>query len=327
MGYRVALVMPDGVFTGELSETGRHFDERKIQPEYIAFPTFFNSHVHLNDAVTLDPPRMRLEEMVGPGGYKFRMISMKFQKIPDALRTALNLKDTSHFLEFREGGEEMLKALEASGVDGILPLARPGSIEEAERIAGKVRGFALSSIRDHDAEFVEELRSFARRKGLIFAIHAGERDDEDVDGALSLEPDVLIHMNRARKEQLSMAMDEEIPVVSCIRSNFFFSLENRENYAILAEYFGWMIGTDNAMICSPSILDELCFASFVVGREEELFAASLRGHTIFGTEMRTALVRIDSFRFSENFMRTLVRRVSSAHAFLQLPAFPVEFRL
>ncbi len=322
MGYRVALVTPEGVFTGELSETGRHFDEMKLQPEYIAFPTFFNAHVHLNDSVVLDPPRMMLDEMVGPGGYKFRVISHRFREIPTALKVAIDLKDTSHFLEFREGGEEALRVLEASGVDGVIPLARPGSVDEARKIAGKVRGFALSSVRDHDAEFMEELRSFAKREGLIFAIHAGERDDEDVEDALSLEPDLLIHMNRAVKDQLRRAMDEGIPIVSCIRSNFFFGLENKENYDILAEYSNWMIGTDNAMICSPSILDELSFASFVVGRDESLFAASVRGHTIFGTEPCTALVNAGQFRFSDNFMRTLIRRISSSNVSLQLPAFP-----
>jgi|Deesub1362A_J573_1020465.scaffolds.fasta_scaffold00086_94 cytosine/adenosine deaminase-related metal-dependent hydrolase len=327
MGYRVVLISQDGIFTGELSEAGRHFDEREIQPEYIAFPTFFNAHVHLNDAVALDPPRMALDEMVGPGGYKFRVIWGRFHDISHALRAALDLKDTSHFLEFREGGEKALRVLEAAGVDGVLPLARPGSIEEARKIARKVRGFALSSVRDHDVEFIEELRSFAKRKDLIFAIHAGEKDNEDVEGALSLEPDLLIHMNRARKDQLRMAMNEEVPIVSCIRSNFFFGLENMENYDILTEYHNWMIGTDNAMICSPSILDELSFASFVMGREENLFAASLRGHIIFGTQPRTALVEVKPFRFSENFIHTLVRRVSSAHVSLQLPAFPEKFKL
>ena len=327
MGYRVALVTLEGVVTGELSESGEHFDEREIKPEYIAFPTFFNAHVHLNDAVALDPPPMRLEEMVGPEGYKFRMISRKFHEIPNAIRAVLSLRDTSHFLEFREGGEEMMKVLDAAGASDVLTLARPRSIEEAEKIAEKVRGFALSSVRDHDAEYIEELRSFAKRKRLVFGIHAGERDDEDVDGALSLEPDLLIHMNQATGNQLKRAMDDGIPIVSCIRSNFFFGLENRKNYQMLAEYPGWMIGTDNAMVCSPSILDELSFASFVIREEEELFAASLRGHAIFGTEMRTALIRVEPFRFSENFMRTLLRRASSAYVSLQLPAFPNEFGL
>lgn len=326
MGYRVAMITSENVLMGELSETGEYFLEKEVQPDYIAFPTFFNAHVHLNDAVALDPPPMKLDEMVGPGSYKFRVISERIGKIPYAMRAVLNLKDTSHFLEFREGGGEMLKILEDARVGGVLTLARPRNIEEAMRIAGKVKGFAFSSIRDHDTEFIESVRSFAKKRGLIFAIHAGERDDGDVDDALSLEPDLLVHMNLAKKAQLRMAMDEGIPVVSCIRSNFFFGLENRENYRILAGYPNWMIGTDNAMVCSPSVLDELSFASFVVGKEEELFAASLRGHTLFGTKPCTALVRIEPFSFSENFMRTLVRRISSAHVSLQLPAFPDEFR-
>ncbi len=71
---------------------------------------------------------------------------------------------------------------------------------------------------------IVDCRDIARKNGKIFAIHAGERDDEDVEDALAMEPDFLIHMNMASERNLKRAIDLEIPIVTCFRSNAFFGL-------------------------------------------------------------------------------------------------------
>ncbi|MBO8183208.1 MAG: amidohydrolase family protein [Archaeoglobus sp.] len=272
----------EGVFGKEV--TGGVFEEKELDPaklgiKKVIMPSFFNSHVHLMDSITI-APKISLEDLVGPEGYKFRAISsVKKEELVEASKEAIShafTNGTTGFADFRELGLRGLEILKEADVLGVvLPLARPESVEEAEAISkeGFAKGFGMSSVRDHEFGFLEELREFARQKGLLFGIHAGERDDEDVEEAFSLEPDFIVHMNKASKKYLKKAMDSGIPIISCFRSNFFFGLGNLKNYSILAEYNNWGIGTDNAMIATPSLLDEVNFASYFLDSENLLRAA------------------------------------------------------
>jgi cytosine/adenosine deaminase-related metal-dependent hydrolase len=210
---------------------------------------------------------------------------------------------TSALADFREGGLEGVEILRKADEKRVcMPFARPSSIEEAEKMAEMdyIAGFGMSSVRDHSMEFLEEIRKIASKNGKLFAIHAGERDVEDVDDAINLEPDVLIHMNMADKRQVKLAMDEEIPIVSCPRSNAFFGLLNMENYEMLSSYEKWLLGTDNVMIASPSMLAEMSFASYILRKNEDIFKAGIRGFDIFG---RKPLIVV--FHMRENLSHTL----------------------
>lgn len=314
---RGVLITEDGdVLRGELivEEGEVVFEERECEPEYVFSPTFFNAHTHLGDSVAKDPPFLDLEELVGPGGYKFRVLSEAGEEeVVRAIRGSIGIaleSGTTTILDFREGGSFGLKLLErADEVRICKPLARPSNLEEAEELVERAIGFGMSSTRDHDMRFLEELREMTRRKGKIFAIHAGERDNEDVEAALTLEPDLLVHMNMAGDRFLRMAMDEGIPIVSCIRSNAFFGLTNPKNYGILAEYDRWLLGTDNVMIAKPSMLEEMHFASLVVRNDLAVFSASVRGFEIFGGRRGYVIFHMrKNFAKSKNLLATLVRR-------------------
>ncbi|MFP3909096.1 MAG: amidohydrolase family protein [Archaeoglobaceae archaeon] len=292
--YNCELIRPDGTLTtGVLAinhENREVFfdekDEKEISSGYVVSPSFFNSHVHLGDSHIKDPLPMRLEELVGPGGFKFRY--MKSKGVNAAMRSSIEVarsSGTSALADFREGGCDGLEMLREADKDQICyPLTRPSTVEEAESLAADdyVVGFGLSSTRDHEESYIEKIRKLARAKNKIFAIHAGERDDQDVDDAINLEPDMLVHMNMASKAQLRHAMNENIPIVSCLRSNSFFGLLNPENYQMLLDYDRWLIGTDNVMVASPSMLDELTFASYLLRNDVEVVKAAFRGFEVFG---------------------------------------------
>jgi len=289
MEYRTRIIFPDGeIRDGILTFDGEsvHFEEKNIDTEYIASPSFFNSHVHLGDSHIRDPPYMELEELVGPGGFKFRNLrtdEFVINSIKNSIDIAL-ASGTTILADFREGGVEGLNVLKKADENGVcFPFARPSDVEEARLLAEDeyVKGFGMSSTRDHKIEFLEEIRKIANRSGKLFGIHAGERDEEDVDEAINLEPDFLVHMNKARKDQIKLAMDEEIPIVSCFRSNAFFGLINLDNYRLLSEYDKWLIGTDNVMISSPSMLAEIKFACYLFRKDTEVFRAAIRGFKIF----------------------------------------------
>ncbi len=314
---RGELITPGGdVLRGELIIEGNKakFEECECKPEYIFAPTFFNAHTHLGDSIAKEPPFKSLEELVAPNGYKFKVLTESSDdELVEGMRNSIEIayeSGTTALLDFREGGIKGLNLLKkADDIDICLPLSRPSSLDEAERLINKSLGFGMSSTRDHDYKFLEDLREIAKKHDKIFAIHAGEKDSEDVENALALEPDLLIHMNMANKDLLKKAMDEGIPIVSCIRSNAFFGLLNLRNYRILAEYDRWLLGTDNAMIAKPSMLEEMHFASLLLKNDLAIFKASIRGFDIFGG--RSGIVvfhRRKNLKNSKNVLATLVRR-------------------
>jgi cytosine/adenosine deaminase-related metal-dependent hydrolase len=312
---RCEVVTPDGeILRGILDLEERYFEERDVEAEYVVLPTFFNAHTHLADSIAKDIPHLPLEKAVRD--YKFRVLSdSPEEEIISAIERSIDLAyktGTSVLLDFREGGLKGFEVLKKADERGLcLPLTRPSSLEEAEILSDLSFGFGMSSVRDHDLRFLEDLRDLARKRGVLFSIHAGEKDDGDVELALSLEPDILVHMNKSSLKFLKIAMDEGIPIVSCIRSNAFFGLLNVQNYSILSEYERWLIGTDNVMVCTPSVLDEMHFASYILRRDLEVLKAVFRGFDLFDVKPKVLILnkRFNLYK-SKNPIFTVVRRVN-----------------
>lgn len=310
--WRGALITEEGIKHGYLIPSEMKFEESRLDYRDFYFSkTFFNAHTHLGDAAFKEAPRMDLEKLVAPNGYKQKMLN---STSPEVLRREIKKETefarkcgTSHFLDFREGGLEGLKIVE--GLDGIIALARPKNADEAEKI--QAFGFAYSSARDHDEELLKKVREIAKRKKMIFAIHAGEKDCGDVEGALELQPDLLIHMNCC-EEMLRDVITMEIPIVSCARSNAFFGLLNTKVYKILKDYDFWMIGSDNAMIASPSLLEEMHFLSYLIDDDTAIFKAAIRGYELFNMKYGYVVYnRNYNFRRTNDPLKTLVRRASA----------------
>ncbi|AKG90960.1 Cytosine deaminase [Geoglobus ahangari] len=288
------------------------FEVASVTPDFVVFPSFFNAHTHIGDSA-VEAPKMGLEELVGPGGYKFRVLEESSEdELVEWMRksVALIAKTASTSLEFREGGlrgyELYLKADEERR---LMALSRPSSEEEAKRLVEISQGFNFSSVRDHDLDLLEFCRRLARKHGKVFAIHAGEKDGGDVEDALSLEPDFIIHMNMAERRQVEEAMETGAGIVTCFRSNAFFGLMNIKNYELFSEYERWMIGTDNAMIASPSMFDEVRFASYLFD-PEVVFQASTR-NPFFESYTIARMEKVNP----RNPVLSIVRRLESCDVF------------
>jgi cytosine/adenosine deaminase-related metal-dependent hydrolase len=165
MDYKCDLILTDGssckgILTIDEVEGKIYFEEKEVESEYIVSPSFFNSHIHLGDSLVKDPPPMKLEELVGPGGFKFRILSTDERAI-NAIKNSINIalaSGTSALADFREEGIEGLKVLKQADDEKLcFPLARPSNAEEAEELAKDdyVKGFGMSSIRDHELSFIE----------------------------------------------------------------------------------------------------------------------------------------------------------------------------
>ena len=283
------------------------FEESNKKSAYVACPAFVNYHTHLGDSVAKDPPFSGIE-LVMPKGYKFRVLKEYEDNIVQAMEKAIKhmiLSGVLKAFDFREGGISGIKALRSADKAGIcVALGRPEE-NELEELLKVSDGFGISSVRDVGFEKASEMREFAKKRKKLFFVHAGEVDSKDVDQAVELRPDAIVHMNMAEIKQIKRAMDERIKIVSCIRSNMFFDVARIENYRFLKEYEGWRIGTDNVMLSSPSMLEEMHFASYVTRDVENVFRAATCEGMKYGVVIFHKRL---NFSNSNNALATLVRR-------------------
>ncbi|MFQ5909362.1 MAG: amidohydrolase family protein [Thermoplasmata archaeon] len=240
----------------------------------IIMPTFLNPHTHIGDSFISEEIRGSLEDVVGPpNGLKHRRLREAGRKeIVDAMRlTAKRMfkSGITAFCDFREGGLDGISMLFESclGLD-VKPivLGRPVHMrydrEEMTSLLRVLDGIGVSSVSDWDYSQLEKISQAARSKGLHFALHASEGRREDIDSILDLKPSFLVHMTRATDSDLERCADSDVPVVVCPRSNAFFG-ELPDIPRMLSKKVTLMLGTDNAMISSPSIWDEMRFAYYV----------------------------------------------------------------
>ncbi|WP_126661646.1 amidohydrolase family protein [Haloterrigena salifodinae] len=257
-------------------------EETTVESEDIILPAFVNAHTHIGDSIAKEAGGgLSLEELVAPpDGLKHRLLRQASQEeLAAAMRRSLQFMQksgTTACLEFREGGVEGVETLEraADGLE-IDPIAfARGSIDAMH--AGD--GFGASGA--NDANFDTE-REATREAGKPFGIHAGEVDETDIDPALDLEPEFLVHMVHPEPDHLDRVAEQEVPIVVCPRSNLVTDV-GLSPYAELSERTTLALGTDNVMLNSPSMFREMEF----LAKLSELSATEiLRIATINGAEI------------------------------------------
>ncbi|MEI8004334.1 MAG: amidohydrolase family protein [Methanothrix sp.] len=273
----------------------REFGSEHVDADYegIVCPRFVNAHVHVGDSAFKDPPFLPLSELVGPGGLKAKMLAqMPRALLVEGMRRScqqMAASGTCAFADFREGGAEGVSMLEEAvqGLPLLLRiLGRPctGQINIPE----SCWGLGISSTRDHDPDLLRAAVAAARRAGQVVGVHAGEAGDDDIGDALALHPDFLVHMNRADDANLVDAAHFNQPVVVCPRSNLVtgVGLPNVKKMAELGITIA--VGTDNVMLNSPDIFEEMHFISKALLHDDrQVFKmCTLNGAKITGLDQR-----------------------------------------
>jgi len=244
---------------------------RKPICDGLIVPTFVNAHTHIGDSFIKEKdvklPK-KIEELVAPpNGLKYKLLNQASEEdIIDGMQKSIReMKKTgvSHFCDFRENGtkgiSQLKKALENTNVSSLI-LSRPQGLiydnNEMKLLLKNSDGIGASSIVDWNYSELKKVAKHAKKKGKTFAIHASERIREDIELILDLKPDFLVHMVKATESDLIRAKDANIPIVVCPRSNTFFGL--KPNIKMMKKIgIDIMIGTDNAMLNTPSVLDEI----------------------------------------------------------------------
>jgi len=259
-------------------------EEHRTDADAIVLPAFVNAHTHIGDSIAKEAGEgLSLDDLVAPpDGLKHRLLrAADTEELVAAMRRSLRqmiASGTAAHVEFREGGLPGVREfrLAANGLP-IEPVLLGRETEEAMRAAD---GFGASGARD--ASF-DQVRNATREAGKLFGIHAGERDPHDVNPALDLDPDFVVHMVHPEDLHLERVEDGGVPVVVCPRSNLVTKVgvpPIRE----LVERTTVALGTDNVMLNSPSMFREMEFAAKLadVPAAEVLRMATVHGADVAG---------------------------------------------
>ncbi len=296
-------------------------EEVATDSQKIVLPAFVNAHTHIGDSIAKEAGGgLSLDELVAPpDGLKHRLLraASREELVSEMERTIQFMREsgTGVFCEFREGGVEGVSAIE----DALAESAIDATILGRESIAAMEAsdGFGASGARDAD---FEHERQATREAGKLFGIHAGERDAEDIDAALALDPDFLVHMVYAEQNHLDRLEREAKPVVVCPRSNLVTGV-GLPPIEELTAHTTVALGTDNAMLNSPSMFREMEFTVKLTdcSAHEILKMATVNGADILnldcgvieaGREARVLVLDGDSNNLSDvrDVVRAVVRR-------------------
>jgi len=252
-------------------EIGKGNPPKKPICKGLIIPSFVNAHTHIGDSFIrqkdINLPK-EIEKLVGPpNGLKHKFLrETKDEEIIDGMEKSIDTMiktGTKYFCDFRENGilgiSQLKAALNLWKISCII-LSRPDSLKynknELDLLLKNSNGIALSCISDWDYTELKKVVKDTKSKKKIFSLHASERIRENIDDVLDLKPNFLIHMLKSTESDLLKVKELNIPIVICPRANSFFGL--RPNYKLLKKTNNnLLLGTDNAMLNSPIIIDEI----------------------------------------------------------------------
>ncbi|MDT8357198.1 MAG: amidohydrolase family protein [Methanomicrobiaceae archaeon] len=297
--------------------------EEISRPEhYWILPSFFNAHTHIGDTIAMDiPAQGTLEELVAPPyGLKHRLLAATPPELlVEGMRRsarAIIRSGTAGFADFREGGGDGVRILQAA-LAGLscraIILGRDG---------GELNSHGIG-IPQYTAG-IEDAVGEMRKAGKFVAIHAGEKDPLDVDRALDLAPDLLVHATHATERQLRRCAEEEIPIAVCPRSNWALGVSRSPDHPPVRRMLDigctLCLGTDNVMFVQPDMFREIAFLSQVYRVEPlECLKMAISASSCFGPPFylergnEANFMVLDPARGNLDFSRdpaaTIVRRI------------------
>ncbi|WP_336361414.1 amidohydrolase family protein [Haladaptatus sp. ZSTT2] len=311
------LVVEDGEITA--------IEEAPTDSTDIILPAFVNAHTHIGDSIAKEAGGgLSLDELVAPpDGLKHRLLrAADRSEMVSAMRRSISFMQqtgTAAFIEFREGGTEGVEVLrEAADGQPVEPV-----ILGREEIAAMEASDGYGASGARDAEFGPE-RTATREARKLFGIHAGERDELDINPALDLDPDFLVHMVHPQQIHFERVEDNNIPIVVCPRSN----LVTNVGIPPIAEWCNRTtvaLGTDNVMLNSPSMFREMEFTAKLadVSATDVLQMATVNGAEIAGLDYgvleagRPAKLQVldgdsDNLTGANEVVRAVVRRAGAS---------------
>lgn len=240
--------------------------------EAIIIPTPYDAHIHSGDSVVKTAPEGTLPDVVGPGGFKHKMLS---EATDDEIVNAMNSyfkelirNGVRDFIEFREGGIEGLQLMKEALEDleehiRFRVMSRPSKKRfdewELNKILSLSDGIGISSYRDWNETQLLRIASATKEMKKPFAMHCSEYEREPIDKILDMGVHHLVHMVEADMDDLIACAIENVPIVICPRSNMYFG-KIPDIPTMLESDLTLALGTDNSMLAAPDMFREMEFA-------------------------------------------------------------------
>ena len=252
-------------------EAGKGNPPKKPICKGLIVPSFVNAHTHIGDSFIkekkIDLPK-NIEELVAPpNGLKHKLLREVSDKdIIQGIEKSIDImmkNGTTYFCDFRENGimgiSQLKAALHSRKISSII-LSRPHTLRydnyELNLLLKNSDGIAVSSVTDWEYSELQKVVKDTKNKKKIFALHGSERIRENIDDILDLKPNFLVHMLKASESDLNRVKESNVPIVICPRANSYYGL--KPNFKLLKKVkINLLLGTDNAMLNSPNILDEI----------------------------------------------------------------------
>ncbi|MCD1294930.1 amidohydrolase [Methanocella sp. CWC-04] len=291
-------------------------------------PAFINSHSHVGDSLAKDLPYMPLVDLVAPpDGLKHKILaSASREDIADGIRSTLRDMErtgTWNFIDFRENGVEGVRLLRELAGPRAFILGRATLTDTIDDVLKVSDGVGISGANDIPRETLYSTVEKAKKLGKTVGIHAGELNRSDVDTAIDIMPDFLVHMTQAIGADIKRVSEQNIPVIVCPRSNMITGVGMPPLKKMAEAGVSMAIGTDNVMLNSPNVFSEMEWVSkaFLHDDAYTLKMATINGAKIMGREKTTGSIEAgkdadilvfdrdsDNLRGSRNILSSIVRR-------------------
>jgi len=237
----------------------------------IIIPGLANSHTHVGDAaVPPPPPQLEPSDIFPPpDGYKHRMLA---ELPPEQLEAGISVfldtmtaAGTVEHTDFREGGPGGVRLLDRAHQRADAPprcrvFGRPSELafdpREMGQLLASVDGIGLSAAMDWPREAMRDVVAAAHDLGKPVALHCSETAREDLSRVLEMDPEFLVHMVFGTRRDLDDLAAAGIPVVVCPRSTGRFT-KAPPVMEMARAGVDIRVGTDNAMLQGPSVLDDV----------------------------------------------------------------------
>ncbi|PTD93381.1 chlorohydrolase [archaeon SCG-AAA382B04] len=265
---------------GIIKKIGRGNPPKNPIMEGLITPSFINAHTHLADyPINLNLSEYSLAELVGPNGLKHtKLKDMGLKEKQKGIKKAIDngfAHGVTHFCDFREGGikgSKLLNEVKKQKIPNVKLFGRPNKITtpEIEKLKKYIDGLGLSSVNDFSPNELTKIKKKSGNNNLKIALHAAESEKgqkksikdtgkTEIERAIELGPEFLVHVTHPIKNDLELIEEKNVPIILCPRSNYKTGVGLPSLEKIMSLNIPIGLGTDNAMINTTSILDELDF--------------------------------------------------------------------
>ncbi|MDQ8193406.1 amidohydrolase family protein [Coraliomargarita sp. SDUM461004] len=265
----------------------------------VIIPGLVNAHTHMGDSFIPDGATgLTLEEgFFRPDGFKYREIAKLDRAshvdfISDALSYMACSGTVAHF-DFREQGAEgatrLREASDRTGVRSVIlgqfdsvpfdlaALTRntadfdATAMNELRALLEVADGFSESTMNDLTDPAWQSVRNLTHAMGKARAVHCLENEGYrelslqrtqrgDLIQAIELyQPDLIVHLTVANDDEIQLLADSGITAVLNPRANANLGLPLPPIAKLMDAGVNLLLGTDNGLLNSPSMLAELDF--------------------------------------------------------------------